>query len=172
MTANALALTGAAGAHARKHTFEQTQEYVTMRLGDQLFGIPVLAVQDVLRIQNVAKIPLARREIAGLMNLRGRIVTVIDLRARLGLAPYVSMETNGMNGRPRRNSQMNVVVEYNDELYSLLVDSVGDVMALPLDKFENSPANLSAAWREVSTGIFRLKGELLVVIDVQHLLKL
>ena len=149
MTANALALTGAAGAHARKHTFEQTQEYVTMRLGDQLFGIPVLAVQDVLRIQNVAKIPLARREIAGLMNLRGRIVTVIDLRARLGLAPYVSMETNGMNGRPRRNSQMNVV-----------------------DKFENSPANLSAAWREVSTGIFRLKGELLVVIDVQHLLKL
>lgn len=140
--------------------FATEREYVTMSLGEQLFGIEVTTVQDVLRAQKVAQIPLSRPEIAGLMNLRGRIVTVIDLRIRLGLPKYTGAK------------QMNVVVEYNDELYSLLVDSVGEVMRLSDDKFEKSPANLSPHWRDVSAAICRLKEDLLVVIDVQRLLQL
>lgn len=165
----ALAVSNTADSTRGKHTFEATQEFVTMRIGDQMFGIPVLAVQDVLRTQKIAKIPLARPEIAGLMNLRGRIVTVIDLRMRLGLPPYFApADKSGRN----RSTQMNVVVEYKDELYSLLVDSVGDVMALSTEKYESTPANLSSAWREIASGIFRLKGDLMVVIDVQKLLQL
>ncbi len=146
------ALTGVA---TKKH-----QDYVTMRLDGQMFGIPVLFVQDVLRGQRIAPVPLAPKEVAGSMNLRGRIVTVIDMRIRLGLEP-----------KPYTGKTMSVVVEHNDEPYSLLVDSVGDVLSLPLTQFENSPANLSPVWRGISSGIFKLEQELLVIIDVASLLK-
>lgn len=136
-------------------------DYVTMWLGEQIFGIPVLMVRDVLRGQRIAKIPLAPPEIAGSMNLRGRIVTVIDLRERLGLPPI-----------EYGSKTMSVVVEHRDELFSLLVDSVGDVMSLPVAQFEKSPANLTHRWREVSTGIYKLKKDLLVIIDVSSLLRM
>ncbi|MBN66432.1 MAG: chemotaxis protein CheW, partial [Rickettsiales bacterium] len=84
------------------------QEFVTMRVGGQLFGISVLSVQDVLRKQRIAKIPLAPAVIAGSLNLRGRIVTVINMRRRLSLPPAED-----------DSSMMNVVVDYNNELFSL-----------------------------------------------------
>lgn len=137
------------------------REFVTMRVGPQMFGISVHTVQDVLRGLKIARIPLAPKEIAGSMNLRGRIVTVIDMRQRLNLPPADEIGVK----------QMSVVVECKDELFSLLVDSVGEVMSLPMDKFEKSPANLSPKWREVAEGIYRLKDELLVILDVKSLLR-
>jgi purine-binding chemotaxis protein CheW len=141
--------------HSKKH-----QDYVTMRLDNQVFGIPVLFVQDVLRGQRIARIPLAPKEIAGSMNLRGRIVTVVDMRVRLGLPP-----------KEYTPKTMSVVVEHEGEPYSLLVDSVGDVLSLPLSQFETTPANLSPVWRSISSGIYKLSEELLVIIDVGNLLK-
>lgn len=142
------------------HVSDQ-QEFVTMTVGKQLFGISVMAVQDVLRKQRIARIPLASKVIAGSLNLRGRIVTAIDMRVRLGMEPFDDFTT-----------AMNVVVEYKSELYSLVVDGVGEVLSLPLDKFEKVPANLSESWRGVSSGVFKLDQKLLVILDVENIIKI
>lgn len=137
----------------------ETQDYVTMFIEGQLFGIPVLTVQDVLGPQKITRIPLAPREVAGSLNLRGRIVTAIDVRLRLGLANH-SGENKGMS----------VVVDQSGELYSLMVDQVGEVLSLPAAKFERNPPTLDPMWREFSAGIYRLEDKLLVVLDVAKLL--
>ena len=134
-----------------------TRDFVTLKLGGQLFGIPVLQVQDVLNPQRITRIPLAAPEIAGALNLRGRIVTAIDMRTRLGL-PATD------------KARMSIVVEYKNELYSLLVDEVGDVMSLTMKDYENSPATLDARWRDVADGIYRLNDTLMLVLDVAKLL--
>jgi purine-binding chemotaxis protein CheW len=135
------------------------REFVSMTVAGQLFGIPVLTVQDVLGEQRITRVPLALPEVAGTLNLRGRIVTAIDMRRRMGLAPREA----GQNG-------MNVVVDRGGELYSLIVDSVGEVLSLPADLYERNPSTLEAAWREVSVGVYRLQNELMVVLDVARLL--
>jgi len=134
-------------------------ELVTVTVGGQLFGIPVLQVQDVLGPQRITRIPLAPAEIAGSLNLRGRIVTAIDLRVRLGLAASAE-----------RDKRMSVVVEHGGELYSLLVDVVGEVLTLDRGECERNPGTLDAFWRDVSAGIFKLDGQLLVILDVARLL--
>ncbi len=135
------------------------QQYVTLTVAGQLCGIPVLGVRDVLADQAIARIPLAPGEVAGSLNLRGRIVTAIDLRRRLDLPPA--------DPGTRR---MSVVTEQGGELYALLVDQVAEVMSLPASAFEPSPPTLPAVWAEHSRGVFRLEGRLLVVLDVAHLL--
>jgi purine-binding chemotaxis protein CheW len=137
----------------------ESQDYVTMTIADQLFGIPVLTVQDVLGSQRITRIPLAPPEVAGALNLRGRIVTAMDVRRRLDLP-----------SREAGKAGMSVVVDHNGELYSLIVDSVGEVLSLPNDAFERNPATLDPKWREVSAGIYRLDGKLLVVLEVSRLL--
>lgn len=131
------------------------QEFVTMRVGDQLFGISVLAVQDVMRHQQIAPIPLAAKVIAGSLNVRGRIVTAIDMRKRLGLGPSEKPE-----------SGMLVVVDYQHELFALMVDAVGDVLSLSVNRMEKVPANMDGGWRSVAIGVFKLDAELLVILDV------
>ncbi len=140
-------------------THDETQVLVTLTVGDQLCGVPVLAVRDILGEQVITRIPLAPPEIAGSLNLRGRIVTAIDLRRRLRLAPAEP-------GRPR----MSVVAEQSGELYALLVDQVSEVLSLDASLFERNPPTLEKTWAEFSTGIFRLDGRLLVVLDVSRLL--
>lgn len=134
------------------------KEYLTILIGEQRFGIPILQVQDVLRQQAVTRIPLAPPEIAGSLNLRGRIVTAIDVRKRLGMPPATSAQ------------KMSVVVEHDNELYSLIIDRVGDVMNLEDDIYEPTPSTLDPAWRDISSGIYRLKGELLIILDVPKFL--
>ncbi len=143
------------------HAAGAASDFVTMTIADQLFGIPVLAVQDVLGPQRITRIPLAPREVAGALNLRGRIVTAIDVRSRLNL-PARTADSQGMS----------VVVDHKGELYSLIVDAVGEVMSLPADAFERNPATLDPRWREVSGGIYRLQGKLLVVLEVERLLNM
>ncbi len=139
-------------------------EFVTMRVDGQLFGIEVLSVQDVLRGMKVTRIPLAPKQVAGSLNLRGRIVTAINVRECLALAPY--------SGPPvAKERVMGVVVEHRSEFYSLIVDSIGEVASLPLSQIEKSPANLSGRWREVASGVYKMKGELLVILDVSKLLR-
>lgn len=138
-----------------------TKEYVTFQIEGQLFGIHVMQVQDVLGPQELVRIPLAPREVAGALNLRGRIVTAIDVRMRLGLKAYEG-----------EKPPMSIVVEHDGELYSLLVDKVGEVLKMKEDNFEQNPATLDAVWREVSVGIYRLEEELLLIVDVDKLLDL
>ena len=135
------------------------RDFVSVTIANQLFGIPVLQVQDVLGTQRITRIPLAPAEVAGSLNLRGRIVTAIDIRIRLGLP-----------ARPEGKQAMSVVVDHEDELYSLLVDSVGEVLTLEASDAERNPATLDPVWREVSAGIYRLDGTLLIVLDVAKVL--
>ncbi|MDD5585935.1 MAG: chemotaxis protein CheW [Alphaproteobacteria bacterium] len=132
-----------------------------MYIEGQLFGIPVLQVQDVLGPQKITRVPLAPKEVAGSLNLRGRIVTAIDVRTRLGLAQRDDVTKN-----------MSIVVDYNGEFYSLLVDQVGEVMGLPAGDYEKTPATLDERWREISDGVYRLKEKLLIVLDVKRLLRI
>lgn len=136
-------------------------DYLTVFISGHIFGIPVLQVQDVLGVQNLTNVPLASSEIAGVLNLRGRIVTAIDVKSKLGLAKHEDES---------QNNRMSVVVEYKNELYSLLIDKVGDVLSLSQDDFENSPPTLEPLWKEMSSGIFRLKQDLLVVLDVSKII--
>lgn len=135
------------------------REFVTINLSGQLLGIPVLDVHDVLNAQKMTKIPLAPPSVAGVLNLRGRIVTAIDLRVHLGFPP-----------RGEDEKSMSVVVEHNGDPYSLLIDSVGEVLALPDDDFEKSPVTLDDRLRAVCGGVYRLEKELLVVLEVSTLL--
>jgi len=140
---------------------DASQMYVTVRLAGQLFGVPVKNVRDVLRQQKITPIPLSSAEVAGSLNLRGRIVTVINLRRRLGLPDHEENEKN-----------MFVVVEHLGDLYSLMVDSVGEVMTVDDARLEKPPTNMGASWKEITTGICKLSNELLVVVDVNKVLSL
>ncbi|MEQ9124864.1 MAG: chemotaxis protein CheW, partial [Alphaproteobacteria bacterium] len=106
-----------------------SRDFVTVTIAEQLFGIPVLEVRDVLRPQAMTRVPLAPPEIAGVLNLRGRIVTAIDVRCRLNLPP-----------RDEEQRGMNAVVDYHGEPYALVFDSVGEVLSLPDDAHERTPA--------------------------------
>lgn len=138
-----------------------SSDFLTISIAEQKFGIPILQVQDVLGEQDVTKVPLAPPEVAGSLNLRGRIVTAIDVRKRLSLEPLSAEDGQ---------KSMSVVVEHENELYSLIIDKVGDVLALKDGDFEQTLSTLDPVWREISSGIYRLQNELLVVLDVPKFL--
>ena len=139
---------------------KRSSDFLTIQIGEQMFGIPVLQVQDVLGQQKVTKIPLAPPEVAGSLNLRGRVVTAINVRKRLGLPDNDNENTK----------EMSVVVEHENELFSLIIDKVGDVLSLSDDTYEKNPSTLDPLWREVSSGIYRLNDKLLIVMDVPRFL--
>lgn len=142
---------------AAKNDFERndTNQYVSFWIADQFLGVPVNAVQEVLNPQKIARTPRAGREVAGLLNLRGQIVTAVNLRTRLGLPP-----------REDGKQSMNVVVRYRGESFSLLVDEVGDVIAAAGEALESVPPTLDAHWKSVTRGVFRLEKRLFVVLDI------
>ena len=142
-----------------QHATDDGAQYFSIVVGDQLFGIPIMQVQDVHSNLRMTPIPLAPPEIAGAINIRGRIVTAVDLRQVLGYPP----RTGG-----RQN--MSVVVEHHDVAYSLLIDKIGDVLTVSPSQIEKNPPTMNSRLREVSTGVSRLEGELMIVTDVPHLL--
>lgn len=138
-----------------------TQTLVTMQVAGQPFSVPVEAVRDVLGGQTISSVPLAPKAIAGALNLRGRIVTVLDVRVLLGLDGTESLE-----------KAMNVVIEHRGELYSLLVDQVGDVLAIQDNQIEPVPQTVTPAWKSVSSGIVELNGDLVLILVTETLLQI
>ena len=136
-------------------------EYVTFTTAGQLFGLPIERVQDVFKPANITRVPLAGPEIAGVLNLRGRIVTAINLSNRLDL------ESQAAGVAP-----MAIGIECGAESFGLLVDAVGEVLKLPDSERETNPINLDRKLGRVSAGVFRLDGQLLVVLDVNRVLDL
>ena len=163
---------------------EGEQQYVTMTIAGQLFGVPIMQVEDIVEPDRITMVPLASKQIAGVMNLRGRVVTVIDLKQCLGAAngngvskPVAKPETeaeaeDGEEVEAEPEQKFSITVEKNQSLYTLLVDNIGDVRALPDKGVENVPPNLDAQFRQVASGVYRLKGELLVVLDVDKVFEL
>ena len=134
-------------------------EFITAIVGNQLFGLPIQRVQDVFAPDRVTRVPLAAPEIAGILNLRGRIVTLIDLRPKLGLG-----------GRAGEVTPMAIGVEAQGESYGLLIDAIGEVLKLDESIREPVPLNLDPKLAGVADGIYRLDGRLLVVLDVDRVL--
>lgn len=135
--------------------------YVTLTVAGQLCGVPVSAVRDVLRQQPISPVPLAPPDVAGNLNLRGRIVTAIDLRRRLELPQAAP------GAQP-----MALVTESKGELYALLVDQVCEVLSPDPKHFEPNPQTLPANWTKYSAGLFRLENKLMIVLDLSRLLAL
>jgi len=129
----------------------------TFFVADLFFGVDVLRVQEVLRFQQMTRVPRAPEVIEGLINLRGQIVTAIDLRRRLGLPP-------------RTGGQMptNMVIRTDDGAVSLLVDEIGDVLDIDAATYERPPENLDPAAREIIHGVYKLKDRLLLVLDTER----
>jgi purine-binding chemotaxis protein CheW len=144
----------------RKPDNESVVEYVTAVIDRQLFGLPISRVQDVFVPARLTRVPLAPPEVAGVLNLRGHIVTIIDMRRRLGLPPHAGATPNHAIG-----------IERDGEAYGLLVDSVGEVMRISDAIRTANPVNLDPRLAAVSAGVYRLEGELLIVLDVDRVLE-
>ena len=131
------------------------KQFCTFYVNDILLGIEVLDVQEVLRYQDITGIPLAPPEIQGLINLRGQIITAINLRSRMHLPPSNDI-----------TQSMNMVTRINNEVVSFLVDSVGDVLEVDDDSFEPVPSTVDASIRELVSGVYKLEGKrLLMALD-------
>jgi purine-binding chemotaxis protein CheW len=136
-------------------------QYCTFYVDDMLFGIDVERVQEVMRYHEMTRVPLAPREVEGLINLRGQIVTAIDLRRRLTVAD-----------RPADRPPMNVVIDTADGPVSVLVDRIGEVIEVQQDTFEVPPDMLQGAARELILGAHKLPGRLLLVLDIDRAVEL
>jgi purine-binding chemotaxis protein CheW len=133
-------------------------EYVAVTTAGQLFGLPIERVRDVFKVGGLTPVPLAPPEIVGLLNLRGRVATAIDLRRRLGLPPAKS------------ESLMAVGIEAQGESYGLVVEEIGEVVRLGRETRDDNPVHLSGPWSELSSGVHRLDGRLLVALDIDAIL--
>jgi len=132
-----------------------TQQFCTFFLEDQFFGVPVQQVQEVIRYQEMTRVPLVPPVIRGLINLRGQIVMAIDLRRRLG-----------MPDRPESELPMNVVVRTEDGAVSFLVDEIGDVLEADEQNFEHPPETLQGQARDLVHGVYKLADRLLMELDI------
>jgi purine-binding chemotaxis protein CheW len=131
-------------------------QLATFRLDGDLYGVEVEHVQEVLRSQQLTRVPLAPSAVAGLINLRGQVVTAIELRERLGRPP-----------RPEGTDAVVIVVRLHGEAVSLLVDSIADVVDVDAADFESPPDTLEGSARDLIRGAYKLDGKLLLALDVQ-----
>ena len=136
------------------------KQYCTFYLNKHFFGIDVLDVQEVFRYQEMTTVHLAPPVVSGLINLRGQIITAIDLRRRLGLPVRLDGE-----------KPMNVVVRTDEEVVSLLVDEIGDVLEVSEDKFEPPLGTITAAMRDLIKGVYKLEENLLLILDTAKVLQ-
>jgi len=141
------------------HTENRTQ-YATFKLGEQIFGINVLNVQEILKVQEMTPVPLAPAYICGLINLRGRIVTAIDLGKRLTNRPA-----------PPNASRMSLVASIGEQIVSLLVDEIGDVVEMDNALMESPPPTMTTIRPEYLDGVCKLENKLLMVLNIERLLQ-
>jgi purine-binding chemotaxis protein CheW len=140
---------------------EQARQYSTFYVSDLFFGIDVLNVQEVLRYQQMTRVPLAPDVIEGLINLRGQIVTAVDLRKRLNVRP-----------RDNGSAPMNIVVRSEEGAVSLLVDEISDVLEVNPASYEPPPQNLPEEQRELIEGLYKLDGRLLLILNTERVLQI
>jgi purine-binding chemotaxis protein CheW len=142
---------------AKSEVAQTSGQFSTFFVEDLFFGVDVLHVQEVLRPQLMTAVPQAPHVIEGLINLRGQIVTAIDMRRRLGLPQ-----------RAGDQAPMNIVVRTVDGAVSLLVDEIGDVLDMDSATYELPPQNLNPAAKELIRGVYKLKDRLLLVLDEER----
>ncbi len=139
----------------------EPKQYCTFIVDDLFFGVEVLRVQEVIKFQNMTTIPLSPKTVEGLINLRGQIVTAIDLRSRLEL-----------EDREEGQEPMNVVIQTEEGAVSLLVDEIGDVLELTEDTLEPPPPTIHGVARDLVTGVHKLQEQLLLILDTEKVITL
>ncbi|HTR22967.1 MAG TPA: chemotaxis protein CheW [Terriglobales bacterium] len=138
-----------------------SKQFCTFYLEKYFFGVPVEQVQEVIRYLEMTHVPLVSDVVRGLINLRGQIVTAIDLRRRLG-----------MKDRAAHELPMNVVVRTDDGAVSLLVDDIGDVIEVAHETYEAPPKNMPAQHKDLIEGVYKLDGQLLLVLNTSRALSM
>lgn len=146
--------------HSSASTQTQVQ-FATFYVGELLFGVDVMHVQEIIRYQELTPVPQSSPIVEGLINLRGQIITAIEMRRRLG-----------MEERDPDHLPMNVVVRHEDEVVSLLVDEIGDVLEVGSSQFEPTPDTLEESSRDLVEGVYKLDGKLLLVLDRSRAIEL
>jgi len=136
----------------------QPRQLCTFYLGGHFYGIDVVRVQEVIRYQDMTRVPLAPRDIRGLINLRGQIVTAVDMRRRLNLPE-----------RTGDDLPMNVVVRSDEGAASLLVDEIGDVMEVTTTAYDAVPQTVPQEARALLRGVFKLENRLLLELDIDRI---
>lgn len=142
---------------------DENRQVLTVFLGPEMFAIPISQVQEVLETLPLTFVPLAPPAVKGVMNLRGRVVTAIDLRTSLS-------QIDRQNALPGPQANMSVVIEDGGDLYSLLVDRVGDVLSIPVAHIEEPPLTMNDSWKRVTDGVFPLKDRIMVILKPAALL--
>lgn len=133
------------------------RQFVTVRIGGQLFGLAIDAVNEVFAPAGITRVPLSAAEIEGVLNLRGRIVTMIDMRRLMDVGHAAA-------------TSMAVGIESHGDAFGLMIDDVGDVLMLNDSQKDPNPATLDAHWARLVDGVYRLPSELLLVLDVGRVL--
>jgi purine-binding chemotaxis protein CheW len=134
----------------------QPQQFCTFFVDGHYFGVPVQQVQEVLRYQEMTEVPLVSRVVRGLINLRGQIITAVDLRRQLG-----------MSDRSEKQKPMNVIMRTDEGAFSLLVDEIGDVIEVERDHFEQPPESLQGIAKGMLRGVYKLPSRLLLILDTE-----
>lgn len=154
-----LATTSGTSADAVSSTVGNDVEYVTLHIGEQLFGLPIGEVHEVFAANQITRVPLAPAAVKGLLNLRGRVVTAICLRAVLGMPENTDL-----------TERMAIGVEMEGDSFALLVDRIGDVMRLSGSTHEANPIHLDGNWQDLSRGVHRLETSILVILDLDRII--
>ena len=141
------------------------RQYCTFYVGDLFFGVEVERIQEVIRYQDMTPVPLAPHVVRGLINLRGQIVTAIDLRRRL------EIEAPPVDPNDEEHLPMNVVIRTEEGVVSFLVDEIGDVLEVEDDVSEAPPETLTGVARELIRRVYKLEGQLLLVLDAERTLE-
>jgi len=136
----------------------QPNQILTLYVDDKPFALSVDEIQDVLVTPKITNVPLSGEAVIGLLNLRGRIVTALDLGFLLGLRPTVTQESN-----------MSIIMESQGDLFSIVVDRVGEVLDFQKENFNKSPSNLDEKWRNLSNGIYNQKDNLFILLNEEKL---
>lgn len=137
----------------------ETNQYCGFRIADESFAISVLKVQEVIKAYQLTRIPQAPLHIKGLINLRGQIMTAVSLRNIFGLPE-----------RENSDDHMNIVIQVGDDIYALEVDEILDVIEVSSDTYERTPENLDASFRQYISGVYKLKEDILMIVDLNKLL--
>ncbi len=140
------------------HNDGDSSQLVTVFVGDQMFGLPILKVRDVFVVNELTRVPLAPASVSGLFNLRGRVLTILDMRALLGLPP-----------RDSAGEAVAIGIEWKGEAFGLLVDRVSEVLSFTAASRDRNPANLDQRWADLSAGVHRLSDRLLIELRLEAL---
>lgn len=136
------------------------EQFISLRVNGLPFGLSVKSVQDVIYTPKMTIVPLSPPMLCGLLNLRGRIITAIDLGIILDLG-----SSHHPQEYPNNHKTMSIIIEIENELYSFIIDSVGEVINIDPHFLEQKPSNLDERWRQYTTGVFRHRGDLMIILD-------